>query len=68
MSTSTPTTPTAGARHKGGDAAYVDRARPVPRWWRDASVTAFWGLLLWVTALWVADGGVQDLGIGLPAR
>lgn len=34
----------------------------VPRWWRDASVSAFWLVLLWVTALWVAQGGVQDLG------
>lgn len=36
--------------------------RRVPRWWRDASVAAFWLVLLWVTALWVAHGGVQDLG------
>lgn len=36
--------------------------RPVPRWWRDASVSALWLLLLAVTALWVRDGGVQDLG------
>ena len=34
----------------------------VPRWWRDASVGTFWLVLLWVTALWVANGGVQDLG------
>ena len=40
----------------------VPGARRVPRWWRDASVSAFWLLLVWVTALWVAHGGVQDLG------
>ena len=65
MSTSAPTTPDQGTRHDARHAAYVDRARPVPRWWRDASVTLFWGLLLWVTALWVAGGGVQ--GLGTPA-
>ncbi len=36
--------------------------RAVPLWWRDASGAAFWGILLVVTALWVAGGGVQDLG------
>lgn len=36
--------------------------RRVPLWWRDASVSAFWLVLLLVTALWVAGGGVQDLG------
>ena len=45
----------------GGHAAYPAWRR-VPRWWRDASVVLFWGVLLWVTALWVAGGGVQDLG------
>ena len=40
----------------------VPGPRRVPRWWRDASVAAFWLVLLWVTALWVAHGGVQDLG------
>ena len=40
----------------------VPAARTVPRWWRDASVSAFWLVQLWVTALWVAHGGVQDLG------
>ncbi len=37
-------------------------ARAVPRWWRDASLAALWLLLVTVTALWVAGGGVQDLG------
>jgi len=47
--------------HRAGHAAYARISRPVPRWWRDASVTVFWGVLLWVTALWVVGGGVQDL-------
>jgi ferredoxin-NADP reductase/DMSO/TMAO reductase YedYZ heme-binding membrane subunit len=38
------------------------RPAPVPRWWRDASAAAFWGILLMVTALWVQGGGVQELG------
>ena len=40
----------------------AESIRWVPRWWRDASVSAFWLVLLVVTALWVAGGGVQDLG------
>ena len=39
----------------------VRRRGPVPRWWRDASVTAGWLVLLMVLALWVSGGGVQDL-------
>ncbi len=38
------------------------RPRPVPLWWRDASGAGFWALLLVVTALWVSNGGLQDLG------
>ncbi|MBM6400377.1 ferredoxin reductase family protein [Phycicoccus sonneratiae] len=34
---------------------------PVPRWWRDATGTAGWAVLLGVVALWVQDGGVQEL-------
>ena len=49
-----------------GHAAYRPTAghpaRLVPRWWREASTVLFWGVLLWVTALWVGGGGVQDLG------
>ena len=37
------------------------RPRAVPTWWRDASGAALWGVLLWVTALWVGGGGVTDL-------
>jgi len=36
--------------------------RPVPTWCRDASVSLLWGVLLYVTALWVGGGGVTDLG------
>ncbi len=54
---------TAPTQRPQAPAAYRGRAvRTVPRWWRDASVSAFWLVLLWVTALWVANGGVQDLG------
>ena len=41
------------------------RARPVrriPPWWRDVSIAAFWGVLLFVIAIWVAGGGVQHAG------
>ena len=37
-------------------------ARRVPWWWRDASIAAFWGVLLFVTATWLAGGGVQHAG------
>ena len=42
-------------------APLVRRRRPVPRWWRDASVVAGWLVLLVVTALWVKGGGIQQL-------
>ena len=35
--------------------------RRVPTWWRDASTAVFWGVLLFVTALWLGAGGVQGL-------
>lgn len=35
---------------------------PVPLSWRDVSGVALWSLLVAVTALWVAQGGIQDLG------
>ncbi|MGK2316215.1 ferredoxin reductase family protein [Gordonia rhizosphera NBRC 16068] len=44
-----------------GWAAYR-RPRPTPRWWRDATAAAMWGILLFVTALWVAGGGLTDTG------
>ena len=39
----------------------VRRRGPVPRWWRDASATAGWLVLLVVTALWVSGGGIQEM-------
>jgi predicted ferric reductase len=38
------------------------RHAPVPRWWRDATGALGWAVVLFVTALWVAGGGVQELG------
>ena len=62
MSTPTLTTPSPAAEPGAGHAAFpVDLGRRVPRRWRDTSVALFWGLLLWVCALWVAGGGVQGL-------
>ncbi|MFJ8962652.1 ferric reductase-like transmembrane domain-containing protein [Lentzea sp. NPDC102401] len=42
--------------------AALRRPRPVRAWWRDASGLTAWASLLFVTALWVSDRGVQDLG------
>jgi predicted ferric reductase len=36
--------------------------RRVPRWWRDAVGSLTWASMLVVVALWVAGGGLQDLG------
>jgi len=36
-------------------------ARPLPVWWRDACGVFVWSLVLFVVALWVADGGFQGL-------
>ncbi|MEO7235497.1 MAG: ferredoxin reductase family protein [Lapillicoccus sp.] len=36
--------------------------RRVPRWWRDALGALTWASMLVVVALWVAGGGLQDLG------
>lgn len=36
--------------------------RPVPRWWRDATGALAGAVPLALTALWVRDGGVVDLG------
>lgn len=51
--------PTAGAHVP--TARPARRLGPVPRWWRDASVTSGWLVLLVVTALWVKGGGIQEL-------
>jgi ferredoxin-NADP reductase/DMSO/TMAO reductase YedYZ heme-binding membrane subunit len=42
-------------------APQVRHRRPVPRWWRDLSAAAGWFVMLGVTALWVAGGGIQQL-------
>src|SRR4051794_28546359 len=49
--------------------ATADRVRPrarrrprTPTWWRDAVGALTWVSILIVTALWVAGGGLQDLG------
>lgn len=45
-----------------GPAGIRDRpAGRIPAWWRDASGSLLWLVLLAVTALWVHGGGVQDL-------
>ena len=49
------------ARH-GPAGARTTPVRTVPRWWRDASISVFWGVLLLVSALWVAGGGIQGFG------
>ncbi len=47
--------------------AYVRVAQPsaasavTPRWWRDLAGSLAWGSLLFVVALWVAGGALQDL-------
>jgi predicted ferric reductase len=49
-------------------AATVPSAPRTPRWWRDAAGALTWLSLLFVVALWVGGGGLQDLaalGTGL---
>ncbi len=36
------------------------RRPSLPLWWRDVTGAAFWGVLLGVVALWVAQGGLQE--------
>ncbi|WP_326834977.1 ferredoxin reductase family protein [Amycolatopsis rhabdoformis] len=38
------------------------RVPAVRRWWRDTAALAAWATLLFVTALWVAHQGLQQLG------
>ena len=45
-----------------GLAGLPGRSRPVPRWWRDATGALAVAVPLALTALWVHDGGVVDLG------
>ncbi len=67
MTTSSETSTRAFRTFAPSASAHVPTARlarrlgPVPRWWRDASMTAGWLVLLVVTALWVKGGGVQEL-------
>ena len=42
--------------------AAAQRSTTPPRWWRDASATLFWAVLVGVTGLWVSGGGIQELG------
>ncbi|NNM45503.1 ferredoxin reductase family protein [Knoellia koreensis] len=59
----TTTTADAAPGSTAADAAYRHRTpRPVPHWWRDASLSLFWAILTFVVALWVAGGGIQELG------
>ena len=53
---------TASSASPLGPASPVSRVRAVPRWWRDASASLFWLVLLWVTSLWLSGGGFQGLG------
>jgi ferredoxin-NADP reductase/DMSO/TMAO reductase YedYZ heme-binding membrane subunit len=64
MTTSTTTPPRVGST-LGTTRASMPRGPrrgPVPRWWRDVTAASGWLVLLLVTALWVAGGGVQELG------
>lgn len=45
-----------------GRAPAARRPRPVRRWWRDGAGLVAWGSLLFVTALWMAHRGLQQLG------
>lgn len=59
--------PLSGTVESGGRAPAAQSALPtplrrVPQWWRDFSGAALWGLLLFVTALWVAGGGLDAVG------
>lgn len=48
-------------RARGGLSRARRVARPVPTWWRETSVAALWAVLLFVVALWVTGGQVQQL-------
>lgn len=34
--------------------------RAVPQWWREVTAASFWLILLFVVALWIGNGGIQD--------
>ena len=52
----------AGPRNSGARHAPAMLVRRVPQWWRSYSAAAGAAILLFVTALWSLNGGVQDLG------
>src|SRR5664280_542151 len=51
-------------RRRASSLAYAGSRRVprVPAWWRDLAGALTWASMLFVVALWVAGGGVQDLG------
>jgi predicted ferric reductase len=55
---------TATATHRPRAVPIRPRVRPTPRWWADAAGMVAGLSMLAVTALWVADRGVQDLTAG----
>jgi predicted ferric reductase len=52
------------AHHPPTQAKANTAPRGAPRWWRDTSAAAAWAVLAFVTALWIADGGIHDLFAG----
>ena len=71
MSTTTlrPAPPSIAPRAKQQRTRPVLRLRPpaLRRWWTDAVGLTVWGSMLVVVALWVQNGGVQDLTAGAAA-
>lgn len=59
--TTTHAGPTIAPASAPAPAQAPDSIRRAPGWWRDVSVAVFWGVLLFVTALWVSGGGIQQL-------
>ena len=55
------TAPRAAAPVAAIPAPFAPRRRPTPRWWADTGAVAAGLSLLIVTALWVGNGGVQQL-------
>lgn len=53
---------TGDPRYRPADAVPTWRSVRVPVWWRDLAGSLTWASVLVVVALWVAGGGLQDLG------
>jgi predicted ferric reductase len=53
---------TGDPRYRSAAAAPTRRSVRVPTWWRDLAGSLTWASLLVVVGLWVAGGGLQDLG------